>query len=246
MESTELSARLAQAESQELAALVEEHLAQLDLPAVRQVVRNPYVTSEILSSLMGNRRLLGIYEVRRDLARHPHILQVHAMRLISTLFWRDLMEMGLDPKVPPVVRRAADRQLVNRLQGLAAGERMAVARRASHGVLVHLRFDSQSQVIGAFLENPRMTQGLLLPLVASESAAPEILRLISENRRWGVLYAVRQGLVRNPRTPPVVAMRLLPRLKKIDRQAVARDRRLSPALRQKARKMLGDGGPGPG
>ncbi|MCB1035663.1 MAG: hypothetical protein KDD47_17710, partial [Acidobacteria bacterium] len=111
---------------------------------------------------------------------------------------------------------------------------------ASHGVLVHLRFDSHSQVIGAFLENPRMTQGLLLPLVASESAAPEILRLISENRRWGVLYPVRQGLVRNPRTPPVIAMALLSRLKKLDRQAVARDRRLSPALRQKARRSLGE------
>lgn len=241
MESTELSAKLAEADSTELAALVEEHLAELDLPAVRQILRNPFVTTEILSALMGNRRLLGIHEVRRGLARHPQILQVHAMRLISTLFWRDLMELGLDPKVAPVVRRGADRQLVNRLQGLAVGERMAVARRASHGVLVRLRFDSQAQVIGAFLENPRMTQGLLLPLVASESAAPEILRLISENRRWGVLYPIRQALVRNPRTPPIVAMNLLPHLKKIDRQAVARDRRLSPALRQKARKLAGDG-----
>ncbi|MCB1035662.1 MAG: hypothetical protein KDD47_17705, partial [Acidobacteria bacterium] len=99
MQSTELAAKLAEADSQELAALVEEHLSELDLPAVRQIVRNPYVTSEVLSALVGNRRLLGIYEVRRELARHPQIPQIHAMRLMPTLFWRDLMELGLDPRV---------------------------------------------------------------------------------------------------------------------------------------------------
>lgn len=242
MESVELSTLLAQAGAKELPALVQEHLADLDMAAFRQILRNPYLDGEVLNALVGNRRLLTVYEVRKDLARHPKIAQVHAMRLLPTLFWRDLMELGLEIRVAPVVRRAADRQLVNRLPGLAVGERMSVARRASHGVLVHLRFDSHSRVIAAFLENPRMTQGLLLPLVSSDSAAPEILRLISENRRWGVLYAVRQALVKNPRTPPVVAVGLLSRLKKADRQAVAHDRRLSPALRQKARRMLGEAG----
>ena len=240
MESQELSAQLAGAGAQELAALVQENLSELDLACFRQILRNPYVHREVLDLLMDNRRLLTVYEVRRDLVRHPQIAQVHAMRLLSSLFWRDLMETGLDIKVAPVVRRAADRHLVNRLPGLAVGEKRTVARRASHGVLVHLRFDTHAQVIAAFLENPRMTQGLLLPLASSESAPPEILRLIAENRRWGVLYAVRQAIVRNPRTPPVVAIGLLPRLKKVDRQAVARDPRLSQALRHRARRMLGE------
>ncbi len=241
MESEELSSRLAQAGAEELAALVQENLPVLDLVCLRQILRNPHVHREVLNTLMGNRRLLTVYEVRRDLARHPQIAQVHAMKFLSTLFWRDLMETGLSLQVSPVVRRAADRQLVNRLPGLAVGEKRSIARRASHGVLIHLRFDPQAQVISAFLENPRMTQGLLLPLVSSDKAAPGILRLVAENPRWGVLYAIRQALVRNPRTPPAVATRLLVGLKKADRQAVARDPRLSPAVRQKARRMMGDG-----
>jgi hypothetical protein len=221
---------------------VRENAPSLTVADLRQILRNPYASTEILSELIAIKHLLAFTEARKGLARHPKLGQIHALRLVPTLFWRDLMELGLEIKVSPVVRRAADRQLIGRLSGLSLGERMTLARRAGLGVLQHLRFDSDRQVIGALLENPRLTQGLLLPLAANESVPPEILRLLSENRRWGVQYPIRLALARNPRTPPVVALTLLPRLKRFDLQALSRDLRLHGTVRRRAQELLGGDG----
>ena len=235
-------AHLREASPQELEAWVEEHLGELDVPAVRQILRNPFLTKEVLELLLGQPRLTAIYEVRKGLVRHPRTPQIHGLRLVSTLFWRDLMELGLEAKVSPVVRRAAERQLVNRLSSLAVGEKMAIGRRAGHGILQQLRFDGDPRVIGALLENPRMTQGVLLPLVNHEAASPEILRLIAENRRWGTQYPIRLAVARNSRTPPVISVSLLPRLKRMDLRSIAQDRRLHAAVRRRASELIGGAG----
>lgn len=241
----ELLVFLREASAAALEEWLEEHLSEVDVPSLRQIFRNPYVTSEILSSLVGEQRLASQYEVRKGLAEHPRTPQIHALRLVPTLFWRDIMELSLRPSVPPVVRRAGERQLITRLSGLAVGERMAIGRRAGHAVLQHLRFDGDRRVIGALLQNPRMTQGVLLPMVSHETTPPEILRLVAENRRWGVMYPIRLALVKNPRTPPVVAVSLVPRLKRMDLRAISRDRRIHAAVRRRAKELLGETtGPG--
>lgn len=232
--------RLREAATEELSRLVDELGPALDVAAVRMVLRNSFVTTEIIERLMEERRLLAIYEVRRDLARHSKTPQVHSMRLIPTLFWRDLMEIGLDMKTPPLVRRSAERQLVSRVSSLAVGERMSIGRRAGHGVLMHLRFDSDPRVVGAVLENPRLNEGILMPLASHDSAPPEVLKIIASSRRWGTRYPVRLALARNPRTPPVTALGLLGALKKVDLKAVAQDVRLSMVVRRRARVLLGD------
>jgi len=239
-------AHLREASPEDLLAWVEKHLEELNVPAVRQILRNPFLTKEVLELLLGQTRLTSIYEVRKGLARHPRTPQVHGLRLVPTLFWRDLMELGLEPKVSPVVRRAAERQLVQRLSGLAVGEKMAIARRAGHGVLNQLRFDSDPRVMSALLENPRITQGVLMPLVSHEAASPEILRMVAENRRWGAQYPIRLAVVRNPRTPPVVSVALIPRLKRLDLRPIAKDRRLHAAVRRRAQELLDGSGRGGG
>ncbi len=214
-------------------------LSTVDPTAARQLLRNPYVTAEILGAVSQEGRLMASYELRRDLVAHPRTPQIRALHFVGSLRWRELMILGLDARVPPMVRRSADQQLVGRLPGLAVGERMSIARRASQGVLMAVRFDQDTRVIAALFTNPRLTQGLLMPLAASSSAPPEILRLVAENQRWGVLYAVRQALVKNPRTPPAVAVAILPNLKRADRQAVALDPRLPQVVRQVAKTSLG-------
>ena len=162
------------------------------------------------------------------------------MQLVPSLFWRDLMEISLEPKVPPLVRRSAERHLVNRLPGLTAGEKMTIARRAGHGVLQQLRQDPEPRVVEALMENPRTTEGVLLPLVRSEAAAPEILQAVARNARWGVRYPIRVALCRNPRTPQQLALRTLTALKKPDLKAVSADARLAQPVRKRARQLLGE------
>jgi hypothetical protein len=235
----ELHRRLREAGSEELAALVRERAAELEPPAVRQALRNPYCTAETIELLAGVRRLLSFHEVRRDLALHPGTPEALASGFLPTLYWRDLMELALDPRLRPTLRRAAELHLGARLPRLAVGEKMSLARRASPGVLAHLRHDPSPQVIAALLDNPRLTEGLLAPVLHA-TASPAILELIAGDRRWGVRYPVRLALVKNPATPLPTAWRRLESLRRSDLAALAADPRLAEPLRRRARVLLGE------
>ncbi len=236
----ELHRRLREAGSEELAALVRERAAELEPPAVRQALRNPYCTTEMIELLAGVRRLLSFHQVRRDLALHPGTPETLASGFLPTLFWRDLMELTLDPRLRPTLRRAAELHLTARLPRLAVGEKMSLARRASPGVLAQLRHDPSPQVIAALLDNPRLTEGMLVPVVHAAAASPAILELIAGDRRWGVRYPVRLALVKNPATPLQTAWRLLESLRRSDLRPVAADARTPEPLRRRARVLLGE------
>jgi hypothetical protein len=236
----DLERRLRDAGPEELLALVRERASELSPAAVEQALRNPYVTAEVVGELAAQERLLAFYEVRRDLARCRATPEVLALRLVGGLFWADLMAIGLDTRLHPRLRRAADQHLLARLPGLAVGEKISLARRAAPAILAHLRHDPTPRVIAALLDNPRLTEGSLAPLVHGEATPTPVLELIAGDRRWGARYPVRLALARNPATPLGAALRLLPALHKPDLRAVARDPRLSEPLRRRARLLLGE------
>jgi hypothetical protein len=234
----ELHRRLREAGSEELAALVREHAEELEPPAVRHALRSPYCTAEVIEIVAGVRRLLAYNEVRRELALHPRSPEALAGRFVPTLWWRDLMELALDLRARPTLRRAAELHLTARLPELAAGERIAIARRASAGILSQLRHDPNPQVIAALLDNPRLTEGMLAPVLHGARTPPAVLELIANDRRWGVRYPLRVALVRNPATPLNTAWRLLETLRQTDLRIVAADPRSPEPIRRRARVLL--------
>lgn len=157
---SELELRLREAGAEELLALVSEHAAHLEVPAARQVLRNPHCTAEILELLADQPRLIAFYEVRRDLALHPRTPEPLALRHVPGLYWRDLMTLGQDTRIRPRVRKGADQYLAIRLPELALGEKIALARRCGPGILSQLRHDPSPRVVAALLDNPRLTEEL--------------------------------------------------------------------------------------
>lgn len=235
----ELQKRLREAAAEELRELVGAHPEELEPIALRQLFRNPHLSRQVIEVLLANRRLLAFHEVRKELARHPQTPEARALRFVSGLFWRDLLELIGDNRVRPRLRRAAERHLVDRISGLGAGEKVAIARRAGPLLVSQLRHDSEPRVIAALLENPRLTEGSLLPLVSSETAKPEVLSLLARHPRWGLRYPIRVSLARNRRTPAQTALSLLPLLKKQDLKGIEQDRRLSMVVRRRAAVLLG-------
>jgi hypothetical protein len=236
----ELERRLREAGAEELLALVRERAPELSPAAARLALRNPYISAAAVEALAAQPRLLAFHEVKRDLACCPAAPEVLALRLIGGLFWADLMAIGLDTRLHPRLRRAADQHLLARLPGLAVGEKISIARRAAPAILTQLRHDPTPRVIAALLDNPRLTEGTLAPLVHGERTPAPVLELIAGDRRWGTRYPLRLALARNPATPLGAALRLLPALQKADLRAVAADPRLAEPLRRRARLLLGD------
>jgi hypothetical protein len=238
---SELINRLREAGGVELLELVREHAEELDAGTARLVLKNPHTGSEVVEILLEQRRLLSSQEFRRDLAGHRRTPEVQALNLIPGLFWRDLMKLGASFRARPRVRRAADLRLAEKLATLSTGERAAIARQAGPGTITRLRHDSNPHVIGALLENSRLTEGLLGPLLSSDNANPQVLARVAEDRRWGLRYEVRVMLSRNPRTPVTTVLGILSGLKKRDLNAVAVDWRISAPVRQRANLLLGRG-----
>jgi hypothetical protein len=233
--------RLRDAAEEELARLLEERRDELDARAVRQAFRNPYLTRAMIEGILADRRLVSAYEVRRDAAFHPRTGRLEALALVSGLYWADLVRLGVDTRVHPVVRRAADQRLLERLPGLAVGEKMAIARGASPGVLAVLRADPTPRVIGALLENPRLTEGILMPLAAGEHSSPRALGVIAANPKWSTRHPIRVALCRNPRTPLEAVLPMLPALLKSELEAIASDLRLLLPVRRRAELLSGGG-----
>ncbi len=236
----DLGRRLREADAETLARLLEETAEDLDEEAARQALRNPFIGAREIEGLAALPRLRASYDVRREVALHPRAPEMVALTLIPTLYWNDLARVGLDTRIGPRVRRAADQRILDRLPELAVGEKVAIARQASPGVVARLRLDPNPRVIAALLENPRLTEGLLLPLASSDMAAPAVLELLAKDQRFGVRYAVRAALSRNPRLPVQTALGNLVGLRKVELGAVATDPRLPTLVRQRARLLLGE------
>ena len=238
----ELERRLREAGGEELLSLVHEHAGEIEPAEVRQALRNAFCTAEVIEALAAQTRLLSFYEVRRDLALHPRTPETLALRFVAGLFWRDLAALGLATRVHPRVRRAADQYLAQRLPELAVGEKVTIARRASPGVIAQLRHDPSPRVIAALLDNPRLTEDLLYPVVHGVTTPGPVLALIAADRRWGARSGLQAALCRNPHTPLAAALRILPLLRKPELRAVSQDPHLAEPLRLRARVLLGDAG----
>jgi len=231
--------RLRDAGGDELRVLVRSLVENLDARAAQLVLRNPHAGEEVIRILAEQQRLLVFYDFKRELAMHPSTPQALALTLVSGLFWRDLVAVGLNVRVRPVVRRSAERRLIERLPGLAVGEKVSVARTASPHVLQVLRHDPTPRVIAALLDNPRLVEGDLLPLASADTTHTPVLAVILGHPKWGYRYPVRVAVVRNPRAPLALAMQHLPMLKKPDLKAVASDPRLAAPLRRRAELLTG-------
>jgi hypothetical protein len=230
--------RLRQAGSEELAALL---AASLPLAAAEALaaLANPHLDGAAIERLADLAPVGASRPLARAVALHPRTPEMLARRLLPGLPWRDLAAAGRDVRLAPIVRRAAEVLLAERLPGLSSGERASLARGAGPGLVARFRAESDPRVVAALLENPRLTEGALLPIVARERAVPAVLAAVARDRRWGLRYEVRLALARNPATPVAAALPILPHLRKRDLVGMARDLRVAPAVRRRAALLGG-------
>lgn len=229
-----------------MAALLAGRAEALTPEEALWALANPHLDRAGIERLADLVPLAGSRLVARAVALHPRTPEVLARRLLPALPWRDLADAGRDVRLAPTVRRAADVLLGERLAGLSAGERASVARRASPDLIVRFRDEADPRVAAALLDNPRLTEGRLLPILSAPGARPAVLALVARHRRWSRRVEVRSALVRNPATPVAAALVLLPELRKNDLAAVARDLRISPAVRRRAALLAGEAAGGTG
>ena len=142
-------------------------------------------------------------------------------------------------------RRVAPQGELDETTGLTEGQirslpvpvRIKLARRASRtlrGILVR---DLNQSVARAALNGSPLTEDELEQVASSRAVIEDVLLEISRRREWVTKYRVVLALVRNPKTPVAVSVRLVSRLGVRDLKILGRDRNVSDPVRATASRL---------
>jgi hypothetical protein len=206
------------------------------------LLRNRGAPGRLLQSVGRDRRWTRSYRIRRALALHPRTSLALARDLVRHLFWKELVEVSVAPHVHPVARRLAETCLANQLESMALGERIALARRASRGLIGLLCRSDEEPVLRALLANPHLVEADAVLVASSAGAPPDLLAHLAEHPGWGRRRAVCLALDRNERTPIPAALRALSRLGARDLLDLCRAPDIPEIVRVGARRRLSHAG----
>ncbi len=218
-------------------------LAVLENPAcepfhVVAVLRSPRVTPAVTERVYADSRWLRHYRVKVALVHCRATPYAISSQVIYELFWYDLAQVALNPRVDPRLRQMAERLVIQKLEEMAVGEKMALAKVASRGLIVHLRNTRQEAgVLLNLLRNPRLVEEDLLALLQAPQLPVEFLRTLAALPQWSNRPAVRMALLRHPHTPVHVVAQLIPRLQPSEVLQLLQDSAPRPIVRRLLREL---------
>lgn len=125
--------------------------------------------------------------------------------------------------VPPIVR----------LRQLNVRERMHLASKADRQERAVLLRDSSPQVLLALVTNPQITADDIVQIIRNPQVSPGVLDRITRENRWLANSEVQKALVRNPKTPSPIALRLVDGLPTEELRKLAK---IQSGLRENLRK----------
>ena len=111
---------------------------------------------------------------------------------------------------------------IHRIQKMDPGKRARLALRADRTERQILCRDTTPQVLLNMLSNPRVEAQNVLAIVKSTFANAGLLQRIAKDRRWASNTEILTAIVRNPKTPTPVAIRLLENLPTRELRQMAR------------------------
>lgn len=124
-----------------------------------------------------------------------------------------------------------------RIKSMNPNERMRLAAKAGRTERAILVRDTSAQVLLGLLGNPRLDGEDVLHIVRSTHANALILSRVAEDRRWSQNPEVRNAVVRHPKTPTPLALRLLETLRTPDLQVLAKAGQSKEVLRRAAVRL---------
>src|SRR5208282_5149582 len=180
--------------------------------------------AQVIEQLARNASALKSRKVKVALASHPHTPRHVSVPLARQFYTFDLMKVALAPSVPADVKVAVDDVLIARLKAVTIGERLTLARRASGRVAAALLLDAenagaaiadsepadakaahakaskraarQARILPIALDNPRLTEALVINSVLSPAAGAALVEAVARHAKWSRRKEIRAALLR--------------------------------------------------
>ncbi len=157
--------------------------------------------TEALEALAKNAAVMKSRKVILGLVAHVRTPRHVSLPIARHLYTFELMELALLPSVAADLKIAIDEAIVTRLEAIATGERLTLAKRASTRVAAALLGDEDARIIEASLQNPRMTEAVVVKALMAEDSPESLVEAVCRMEKWSVRREVRIALLRNEHTP---------------------------------------------
>lgn len=167
----------------------------------------------------------------------PRVSRALALKLVGSLFWRDLADVAASPRVTAAARVRAEALLLDHMGDLRLGDRITLAKIATGPVLSRLLEDPDPRVVEAALINGRLREEELAGAVRKDTVSRALIEGISASARWRGCYSLRLAIVLQPRSPLAVALGQVTALLPRDLERVAADEGLPPLVQLAARRV---------
>ena len=200
-------------------------------------LRSPACPRELAERLAACRWVRSLRRVPPLLLRQPACPTAFAWDTLPHLGWHDLLLVVRDPRTRPAIRRQGERKLLERLKQLTTGERAALAREATRGVVAGLLADESPACVQALLDNPRFTEQDAVRLLGANGSG-ECAAAVVRHPRWGTRRAVVDAALRSPVAPLGISLGLLASLSLARLEELARAGALPARLAEPLRQLL--------
>jgi hypothetical protein len=132
-------------------------------------------------------------------------------------------------RVKPVHQKLAEMSVAEKIRCAMLGTR--------EERLILLR-ESNKIVAVAAVRSPMLQENEVAQISKSRGVVEDVLRVIGMTPEWLKSYTIKRNLVCNSKTPIAVATRLIPQMREGDLRKIAKDKNISGAVRQAARRHL--------
>lgn len=128
--------------------------------------------------------------------------------------------------------------LYQKLGSMPIGQRIRRAQLGTREERMLLVRDSNRIVATAAVRSPLMQENEVLILSRNRNLSDDVIRVIATTPEWLKSYTVKRNLVENPKTPVMIASRLVEHLREADLRRVSRSKNVTGPVQEAARRHL--------
>jgi Tfp pilus assembly protein PilZ len=125
-----------------------------------------------------------------------------------------------------------------KMRAMLPNDRARLAARANRKERAFLMRDTEPVVLQFLLKNPHLTRGEVVDISKLTSLNYQIIRQIMANTAWAQNEEIRFNLVRNPKTPTSIALKLVPQLNMKHLRDLAKDHGVKAQIKQSALRLV--------
>jgi len=196
-----------------------------------QLLSRRELHSAVLEALSRNGAMMRHRDVLLALVAHPKAPRHVSLPISRHLYTFELMKLALMPTLAGDLRVAIEENIISRLESVTSGERLALARSGSGAVAAALLSDPELRVVTAALNNPRMTEGLVIKALMDDNAPAHLTLSLCKHEKWSLRREIRLALLRNRHTPLAPALQFAESLPPVTLEDILRDSELDPQIK---------------